>query len=105
MYKTRVVDVAVSLQSSGLNSDDVTHIRIDDEGGGEFVSITQYGVSEEGTVRLDDYDEWKAIKAAVEEAFCEISEAEVPQPTAVPEDSTPSRGLDRRWKEVVGRCS
>ena len=69
--KTRITQLSVAPEGADLYDDRSTHIEIDDEGGGEFVTISQpdNGV----TIRIDP-NEWPAIRAAVNKLIKECRE-------------------------------
>lgn len=49
-----------------IYSDRATHIEIEDEGGGEFIAITQFYDSEKASRLVIDKDEWPHIRNAVD---------------------------------------
>ena len=62
-YNTRCTSITVVPEGEKIFSEMATEISITDEGGGEFLEITQTH-SECGTIRIDP-KEWPAIRSAV----------------------------------------
>ena len=60
--KTRITQLTVAPEGADLYDDRSTIIEIADEGGGEFITVTQPDGAAE--IRFDA-DEWPAIRAAV----------------------------------------
>lgn len=68
--KTRTTQLTVAPEGADLYDDRSTHIEIDDEGGGEFIKVTQpHGSSD---IRLDP-SEWPVIRAAIDRLFEECN--------------------------------
>ena len=61
--KTRITQLTVAPEGAGLYDDRSTIIEIADEGGGEFITVTQPDANAE--IRIDA-DEWPAIRAAID---------------------------------------
>ena len=66
--KTRITQLTVAPEGADLYDDRSTHIAIDDEGGGEFIKVSQPSCAAE--VRFDT-NEWQAIRAAVDKLIKE----------------------------------
>lgn len=60
--KTRITQLTVAPESAELYDDRSTIIEITDEGGGEFITVTQPDGAAE--IRIDA-DEWPAVRAAI----------------------------------------
>jgi hypothetical protein len=63
-FITRVTRITVGPKGEDIFSDRVTHIEIDDEGGGEYLKIMQ-GEETFSGIRVD-VDEWPAIAEAID---------------------------------------
>lgn len=61
--KTRITQLTVAPEGVDLYDDRSTHIEIDDEGGGEFITISRPD-SADANIRID-LEEWPSIRAAV----------------------------------------
>lgn len=59
-YTTRCTAITVLPEGDKVFSEMATEISIVDEGGGEFIEVTQLG----GTIRVDP-KEWPAIRSAI----------------------------------------
>lgn len=62
-YNTRCTAITVVPEDEKIFSEMATEVSIEDEGGGEFIEITQTH-SECNTIRIDP-KEWPAIRSAV----------------------------------------
>ena len=60
--KTRITQIAVAPEGAHLYDDRSTLVEIDDEGGGEFIKVSQPSCAAEISFCLD---EWPAIRTAV----------------------------------------
>lgn len=69
--KTRITQLTVAPEDADLYDDRSTHIAIDDEGGGEFIKVSQPSCAAE--IRFDT-NEWPAIRAAVNKLIKECKE-------------------------------
>lgn len=69
--KTRITQLTVAPEGADLYDDRSTHIEIDDEGGGEFITISQPEAT--ANIRID-LGEWPAIRAAVNKLVKECKE-------------------------------
>ena len=69
--KTRITRISVMLDNRDIYDDGATHIEIMDEGGGEFITISQ--PDNAANIRID-LDEWPAIRAAVNKLIKECNE-------------------------------
>ena len=66
-YETRITRMTVAPEGKPLFSEQATHVEIDDEGGGEFIVITQCHDSGEVDRIAIDKAEWPHIRDAVNE--------------------------------------
>ena len=78
LYKTRTKQLIVIPKTASIFSESATTIGIDDEGAGEFITITQTGLGVD--VRLD-IKEWEYVKKVVDKLITEIKENEIATPT------------------------
>jgi len=69
-FITRVTRITVGPKGEDIFSDSVTHIEIDDEGGGEFIKVRQ-GEETFSGIRVDA-DEWPAIAEAIDMMLAHI---------------------------------
>jgi hypothetical protein len=69
-YVTRKTGITVMPKGEQIFSIKSTHVSIDDEGGGEFVRISQ--TADTDTYITLDPEEWPAVKAAVDELIKEV---------------------------------
>jgi len=69
-YKTRATSWAVLPKGETLFSEMATVITIDDEAGGEFVTVEQVAMTESRKVAFNP-EEWPAIRAAIDHAISE----------------------------------
>lgn len=64
--KLTVTEIAVHKENeSPIFGDIVTHVKLDDEGGGEFVKVIQYHDTQMNEIRLD-FNEIEFILKAIE---------------------------------------
>lgn len=70
-YITRTTSIAVVPESQPLFSEQATKISITDEGGGEYITITQSGYTDENKISLEA-NEWPTIKEGIEKLLTEI---------------------------------
>lgn len=64
--KLTVTEIAVHKESeSPIFGDIVTHVKLDDEGGGTFIKIVQYNDTQMNVIRLD-FNEIEYILKAIE---------------------------------------
>ena len=68
--KIRCTELTLTPDNAPIIDERVTIIKIEDEGGGEFISLKQHGQDE---VRIDD-NEWEYINRAVEQMIQEIKD-------------------------------
>ena len=79
-YITRITSVTISPENEPTYSEQATHVAIEDEAAGEYVTIEQMnGSSEIGKVRIDP-EEWQAIACAVSDMIAEIKKHQTNQP-------------------------
>ncbi len=62
-YVTRVTQLTVAPEGAAVFSEDATTITIEDEGGGEFVIVSQPGRDKDIGIMSD---EWPAIRDAID---------------------------------------
>ena len=69
-YQTRITQMTVCPEEDSLFSELATHVSIDDEGGGEFVGVTQ----DKGKIRIDP-EEWRPLCEAINKMIseCKVS--------------------------------
>jgi hypothetical protein len=60
-YEVRAVSYVIAPKGAGINDERATLIELSDEGGGEFIEVTQAG----GGIRFDK-DEWPWIRERIE---------------------------------------
>jgi hypothetical protein len=65
-YITRVTEMAVLPEHEMLISEMTTHVRIVDEGAGEFVEVTQHGRVDIGKIQISP-DEWQALRDTIDQ--------------------------------------
>jgi hypothetical protein len=65
-YITRVTEIAVVPEHEILTSELTTHVRIVDEGAGEFVEVVQHGRVDIGKIQIDP-DEWQALRDTIDQ--------------------------------------
>ena len=65
-YITRVTEIAVVPEHDMLTSELTTHVRIVDEGGGEFVEVAQHGRTDIGKIQINP-DEWQALRDTIDQ--------------------------------------
>lgn len=73
-YETRITRMTVAPEGKQLFSEQATHVEIDDEGGGEFIVITQCHDSGEVDRIAIDKAEWPHIRDAVNELMKGVSD-------------------------------
>lgn len=71
-WSARVIEMIVTPQANSALFDDLsTRVRIDDEGGGEFITLTQYnGIDGEDTIRIEP-DEWVFLRSVIDKLMNE----------------------------------
>jgi hypothetical protein len=67
-YESRATSWAVLPKGESLFSEMATVITIDDEAGGEFVTVEQSSVAESRKIAFNP-EEWPAIRAAIDHAI------------------------------------
>ncbi len=70
-YETRITRMTVLPKGEPLFSEKATHIQIEDEAAGEFISIEQHNDGSTLGKIVIDPDEWPAIRDAVERLLAE----------------------------------
>jgi len=74
-YKTRITRLTVNKPNEPIFSELATHIQIEDEAAGEFISIRQYSdLLKVGGVNITA-EEWPHIKAAIEQLLPTLGNA------------------------------
>ena len=69
-YETRTLSIIVLPEGEAIFSEQATTITIEDDAGGEFVTVEQPGLADAGKIRIDP-TEWTALKAAIDRMICE----------------------------------
>jgi hypothetical protein len=69
-YVTRVTQLTVAPKGAPVFSEDATTITIEDEGGGEFVIVSQPGRDKDIGIMSD---EWPAIRDAIDRMIQETT--------------------------------
>jgi hypothetical protein len=70
-FTTRPIEWCIFPEGKNKYDDLTTHVKIVDEGAGEFVNVTQPFIDDYEGVSFS-LDEWESIKECVEGAFKEI---------------------------------
>lgn len=71
-YETRVTRLTVAPEGDAIFSEKATHIEIEDEAAGEFITIKQVNdCIERGEIQISP-EEWPTLKAAIETILNEI---------------------------------
>jgi hypothetical protein len=65
-YITRVTEIAVLPEHESLTSELTTHVRIVEEGAGEFVEVAQHGRVDIGKIQINP-DEWQALRDTIDQ--------------------------------------
>jgi hypothetical protein len=74
-YETRITRLTVNKPKEPIFSELATHIEIEDESAGEFISIRQqFDHAKAGVVNITA-EEWPHIKAAIEELLPTLGNA------------------------------
>jgi hypothetical protein len=74
-YETRITRLTVNKTNEPIFSELATHIQIEDEAAGEFISIRQYSDHPKAGVVNITAEEWPHIKAAIEQLLPTICNA------------------------------
>lgn len=64
-YETRTLSILVVPNGETIFSERATTVSIDDEGAGEFVTVSQAGNSDPGIIKIDPI-EWPELRAAID---------------------------------------
>ena len=64
-YETRTLSLIVLPEGEAIFSEQATTITIEDDAGGEFVTVEQPGLADAGKIRIDP-TEWTALRAAID---------------------------------------
>lgn len=64
-YETRALSLIVLPEGEAIFSEQATTITIEDDAGGEFVTVEQPGLVDAGKIRIDP-TEWTALKSAID---------------------------------------
>lgn len=73
-YKIRTTQLAVLPPTDPIFAEQCTLITIEDEGAGEYISVEQqsgHTSVKPQKIQIENLDEWKAIKQAVDQLFNE----------------------------------
>ena len=65
-YITRVTEIAVLPEHEMLIGEMTTHVRIVDEGAGEFIAVVQHGRVDIGKIQINP-DEWQALRDTIDQ--------------------------------------
>jgi len=71
-YQTRITSITVVNEGMPIFAEEATVVSIDDEGGGEFVSVKQF-MGSNPEIRINP-EEWPDIKAAIDRMVGECRE-------------------------------
>ncbi len=71
--EARVLSVVVAPEGEAIFSESATVVRSDDEGGGEYVVVSQEGVPGRGNVAINP-EEWPDIRDAIDRMVKECRE-------------------------------
>ena len=63
--EARVLSVVVAPEGEAIFSESATVVRIEDEGGGEYVVVSQESVPGRGNVAINP-EEWPALRDAID---------------------------------------
>lgn len=72
-YEIRVIGLMVAPKGEAIFSDHATHIKIDDEAGGEFVIVRQSTAHSEAELRINP-EEWPALRKAIDRMIKECKD-------------------------------
>lgn len=71
--EARVLSVVVAPEGEAIFSESATVVRIEDEGGGEYVVVSQESVPERGNIAINP-EEWPALRDAIDRIVKECRE-------------------------------
>lgn len=75
-YTSRITQITVLPIGEPIFSEKATVISIDDESGGEFITVKQqmdYGSEKDQTVAFDP-EEWEEVKGVIDQMFKDIKD-------------------------------
>ena len=75
-YTSRITQITVLPVGEPIFSEKATVISIDDESGGEYITVKQqmdYGSEKDQTVAFDP-DEWEEVKGVIDQMFKDIKD-------------------------------
>lgn len=72
-YEIRITGLTVAINGEAIFSDHATHIKIDDEAGGEFVTVSQSTAHSEYKFHINP-EEWPALRKAIDRMIKECKE-------------------------------
>ena len=75
-YETVVTQVTVKPSGKTIFDLGVSHVRIDDEGGGMFVAVRQESDTKPREIQIDPL-EWEPLKAAIDRMVLEVIAMEI----------------------------
>ena len=81
-YTSRITQITVLPVGEPIFSEKATVISIDDESGGEFITVKQqmdYGSEKDQTVAFDP-DEWEEVKGVIDQMFKDIKDYQDEKP-------------------------
>ena len=73
-YRKRIKAIVVFPEGEPIFSELATTIEIDDESGGEFVVVSQYGAIREGNGVAINPEEWPHLRDAIDEMIKQCGE-------------------------------
>ena len=71
--EARVLSVVVAPEGEAIFSESATVVRIDDEGGGEYVVVSQESVPGRGNIAINP-EEWPTLREAIDRMVNECRE-------------------------------
>ena len=81
-YTSRITQITVLPVGEPIFSEKATVISIDDESGGEFITVKQqmdYGSEKDQTVAFDP-EEWEEVKGVIDQMFKDIKDYQDEKP-------------------------
>ena len=81
-YTSRITQITVLPIGEPIFSEKATVISIDDESGGEYITVKQqmdYGSEKDQTVAFDP-DEWEEVKGVIDQMFKDIKDYQDEKP-------------------------
>ena len=81
-YTSRITQITVLPVGEPIFSDKATVVSLDDESGGEFITVKQqmdYSSERDQTVAFDP-DEWEEVKGVIDQMFKDIKDYQDEKP-------------------------